>query len=167
MPGLAAWSTFAGGGYELVFEGRKYSIDPRFHDARRSGGWSLRVSPAKIGLHAAIDKAGEEYSDFGGSFPFSRPAEAVTAVRLYAKNAGPEPHGIMAGWAEGEAQLTAIMRAPDFWQRVEAMLAKAVSSGDTELARKCRVALSERPVRPEGHDARECARALKYGEVRT
>ena len=42
-----------------------------------------------------------------------------------------------------------------------------VSSGDTELARKCRVALSERPVRPEGHDARECARALKYGEVRT
>ena len=47
------------------------------------------------------------------------------------------------------------------------LLAKAVSSGDTELARKCRVALSERPVRPEGHDARECARALKYGEVRT
>ena len=29
MRGLAHWSTFADGGYELVFEGRKYSIHPR------------------------------------------------------------------------------------------------------------------------------------------
>ena len=163
MPGLTQWSSFAGGGRELVFEGRKYSINPRFHDSKRSGGWSLRVSPAKIGLHATIDRTGAEGNFASGSFPFSRPAEAVTAARLYAKRTGPESHGIMAGQAAHESKLTAIMRAPDFWSRVETLRDEAQAAGDTDTARICRVAISERPVRPEGHDARECARVLRDG----
>ena len=61
MRGLAHWSTFADGGYELVFEGRKYSIHPRHaleHGNRRSGGWSLSVSPGTRGLHSSIDRLG-------------------------------------------------------------------------------------------------------------
>jgi hypothetical protein len=160
LPGLDAWSTIAGGSYSLVFEGRTYSINPRFHDSRRPGGWSLRVSPAAEGggLHAWIGKDGHHESS--GAFPFERPASAVVAARKYAAKAGPEPHGIMKAWSDRDAKVEALMRSPEFWPRVERLLGKAVETGDTDLARVCRVALSERAVRPMGHDARQCALEL-------
>ncbi len=163
MPPLAKWSTFAGGGYQAIYEGRTYSIDPRFNldHARRSGGWSLRVSPAIGGLHGWIDTGGTAHGA-SGSFPFTTPQAAVVVARAFARKIGAEPHGIMKEWGKNEAKIDAIMRAPDFWHRVERLKAKAVAEGDADLARVCRVAISERPVRPTGHDARRCAQELAY-----
>jgi hypothetical protein len=160
MRGLAHWSTFADGGYELVFEGRKYSIHPRHaleHGNRRSGGWSLSVSPGTRGLHSSIDRLGDE-SGHTGSFGFQTPASAAVAARKFAARAGAEPHGIMAGQAASAAKIEAIADAPDFWERVDLLRESATAEGDSDLARICRVALLEK--RRSSPDARKCARAL-------
>jgi len=162
MTGVGSWRTFAGGGRETAFEGRVYSINPRFEPPGRSGGWALRVSPGQRGLHEWIGKDGGP--ETAGSFPFTTPAHAARMAAAFAKRVGPEPHGIMAGWTKTEDKITATMREPDFWHRVEKLKDEAQAQGDADMARICRVAISERPVRPEGHDARECARALLHGQ---
>ena len=106
LPGLSNWSTFAGGGYSTVFEGRKYSIEPkhRLDHHRRSGGWSLSVTPGPgAGLHAWIHPNGEVYG-FGHMFNFRTPQAAVVVARIWTRRTGPEPHGIMKAWAEREGK---------------------------------------------------------------
>ena len=160
LPALSSWSRFAGGGYDLTYEGRKYSITPkhRTDEQRRSGGWGLSVSPAPNGLHGWIDEDGQ-VSYGGWVYNFRTPQNAVVAARAFASRVGHEPHGVL-GFYGRDAAVEAIMRAPDFWRRVERLRDEAAEAGDLDMARICRVALSERKTRPMGHDARECASAL-------
>jgi len=164
LPAISSWSSFAGGGYDLTYDGRKYSISPkhRTDEQRRSGGWALSVSPAPNGLHGWIDDDGQV--SYGGPvYNFRTPQSAVVAARAFARRVGHEPHGIMEGWSKRDAAVDAIMRAPDFWRRVEKLRDEAAEAGDLDMARICRVALSDRKTRPMGHDAREVASALYRG----
>ncbi len=162
MPGLAAWSTYGGGTRVIVHEGRSYSITPknRLDEQRRAGGWDLSVTPAPSGLHGWIGPKGE-VSYLGWSWPFRSPQAAASAAKIFAKKVGPEPHGIMQKWGKAQDELVAIMREPDFWQNVARLKEGAAEAGDLWMARICNVALSEKEIRPEGHDARECASAIR------
>jgi hypothetical protein len=164
MPALTEWSSFAGGSYSIVYEGRTYVINPkhRLDEHRRSGGWALSFTPAIRGLHGWITKDGVEHGG-GFTYDFKTPQAAVAVARAFASKIGPEPHGIMKAWGAQAAKIDAIMAAPDFWSRVERLKEEAVAAGDTNMARICRVAISEREIRPTGHDARECAQAMLHG----
>ena len=168
VPGLAAWSKYGGGSYQLVYEGRTYLISPkhRLDERRRAGGWSLSLTPATHGLHGWISPSGEEHGG-GFRYDFATPQSAAVAARKFAARVGHEPHGIMKKWAENEDKLDAIMRSSDFWHRVGLLEQEAIQAGDPDMARICRVAISNhRGGAPltNNPDARKCARAMWEAE---
>ena len=57
-------------------------------------------------------------------------------------------------------RVDAIMRARDFWPRVEALLVKARARGDTALEDVCYAALHERASGLIGFATRVCAASL-------